>query len=164
MLTAHDTSDDDAPDLQARLAQLTRLAPPFRPPLVVLVAWGSDPVHAAVAERRGAAYAQSARYRVREAFTSYGEPMSEALLVDIATERFLRREVDYSRAWWLVPHSAVSLRRLEMARAARQQAWIEEAAAGGAFLSCTPPRADAPPRTEPGRPPPRARWPGPSYS
>ena len=55
--------------------------------------------------------------------------MAASPLYDIASARFTRRDVTYSRAWWLVPHSAVSPRDLAQAQAALRQAWIREAAA-----------------------------------
>ncbi|WP_436786553.1 hypothetical protein [Yinghuangia sp. YIM S10712] len=122
------------PDARAYLDQLARRTRPFKPPLVVLLAWGTDTTHAAFAMQRGTVYARTLRYRVRETFTSYCEHMRDAMLFDIATRRFVRREIDYSRAWWLVPHSAVSLRDLDMARTAQQQADIEQAAAEGLFM------------------------------
>jgi hypothetical protein len=106
----------------------------FTLPMVVMITWGDDPAHAALARQRGESYARMMRYRIGETFTSYGGPMTRALLVSVARERFVRREVEYAYAWWLVPHSAVSQRDLELARTALRQDWIREAADAGSFL------------------------------
>lgn len=127
-------ADDQHSTRSILLGQLARPTRPFVPPPVVLVAWGADATHAVFAMRRGVVYARMLNYRVRETFTSYCERMRDALLFEIAVRRFVRREIDYSRAWWLVPHSAVSLRDLAVARTERQQTRIKEAADEGQFM------------------------------
>lgn len=110
-----------------------------RPP-VVLVAWGVDTAHAALALTRGHAYAEDFDFRVQESFAGYGGKMSQAPLIPIALRHFERREVTYGLGWWLVRHSAISLHDRENARVALRQAWTKNAAEAGEFRS--PPMND----------------------
>ncbi|WP_436788789.1 hypothetical protein [Yinghuangia sp. YIM S10712] len=85
--------------------------------VVVLVAWGYDSVQANLALENGFSYARTFNFTVRESLTSHGTPMSAAPLVDVALRHFLRRDVTYGQAWWLVRRSAFSPRDWENLRA-----------------------------------------------
>lgn len=121
------------PDITLETEQTEAPEKPFVAPLLVLVAWGSDPEHAVVAARSGAVYAAERGFKLRDSLTSYGGPMRAAPLVGAAEATFFRRGVTYDRAWWLVSHSAISPTTMERARGALRQRWNEEAARAGEF-------------------------------
>ncbi|MGA4540143.1 hypothetical protein ACPA54_09115 [Uniformispora flossi] len=121
-----------------------------------IVAWGFDPVHAAVALRLAGEYARAFGYEVVDELASYGPDMVAAPLVKVALARFERRDVSYDRAWWAVPHGAISRDEFERARWTVRQQWAAEAAGEGDmrapnFDSLTP-TADACPPTSGGEP------------
>ncbi|WP_436786232.1 hypothetical protein [Yinghuangia sp. YIM S10712] len=125
----------DVPDVAAATPQPGPPVERLLAPLMVLVAWGSDPAHASVAARGGAVYVSDRGFRLRESLTSYGGPMRAAPLVRVALTTFFRRDVTYDRAWWLVPHSAISPQTMARARTDLQQQWNDEAARAGEFRS-----------------------------
>ncbi|UGQ14741.1 hypothetical protein LO772_14890 [Yinghuangia sp. ASG 101] len=121
------------PDIIVDAEQESLSERPFTTPLLVLIAWGSDPAHATVAARFGAIYAAERGFKLRDSLTSYGGPMRAAPLVGVAESTFFRRGVTYDRAWWLVSHSAISTLTMDRARDALRRQWNEEAARAGQF-------------------------------
>lgn len=99
-------------------------------PLVFLIAWGAGTADAVFALQRGHCHARASGYRVHDRLALHGLPMRSAPLADVAARRFIRRHVDYHRAWWLVPCSAVSPEQLAQARSSLRQLWVADAAQG----------------------------------
>lgn len=102
------------------------------------MAWGFDPVHAAIALRRAGEYARAFGFEFIDELASYGPDMVAAPLVNIALARFERRDVSYDRAWWIVPHSAISRDEFERARWTVRQQWATQAANEGDMCATGP--------------------------
>lgn len=121
---------DDLPEPFVPLTTGARVTarPSLGHPLKVrIVAWGTDLTLAGLALRRAEHYARTFGFTVLDHLASHGPTMSAAPLVDVATRRFTRREIDYGHAWWLIPHAAVSPTAFTRAKQALRTQWTTEA-------------------------------------
>lgn len=78
----------------------------------VLIVWAATEDEAQAAETAARDYARLFRYRVTAAVRTRGPRMREARLYPYAERHFVRRDIRYGSAWWLVPAKVISPRDL----------------------------------------------------
>jgi hypothetical protein len=112
---------DPVRDPHGFLERLEQPIAPFEPPRVILVAWGGSTANAVAAMVRGGKHAQDWKYKIVATVVSVAGVMRRALLYDKAATGYLRREVEYGAAWYLLRHAAVTPADLDAARMAQRR-------------------------------------------